>query len=183
MPGIKRGMKMFTQIEVKKGLINVAQLQGKVDELIFDYIDTSKNYGKAFKGLNNLFQQTVKFYVSYINEHKGSIPEGNVYWTLFADVTARLIYFKCISEKQLTNLQTDEDVENTLEGYLVAANCLPNTGSITERFLLDEISESYEEIILLDGVKGRFKQSIIEKNNSIRNNLTHLYQYAVNFTE
>ncbi len=78
----------------------LAQLQEKVDEIIFDYIDTSKNWGKAYKGLNNLFQQTVQFYEKYVDEN--NIPEANVYWTLFLDVVGRLIYFKTLAEKHLT---------------------------------------------------------------------------------
>ncbi|CAM5195404.1 Dimeric dUTPase (All-alpha-NTP-PPase superfamily) OS=Ureibacillus acetophenoni OX=614649 GN=SAMN05877842_102309 PE=4 SV=1 [Ureibacillus acetophenoni] len=174
---------MFTQIEVKNGLINVAQLQEKVDEIIFDYIDTSKNWAKAHKGLNNLYQQTVRFFVDYVDNQNGSIPKGNVYWTLFAEIVARITYFKTLAERHLKDLQTDVDVENIIKGYSAAANCLPNVKVIKEHDLLDEISESFEEIHLQDGVKGNFKQSIIENNNTIQENLKAFYHFSISTTK
>lgn len=170
---------MFTQIEIKNNLLKVTQLQDKVDEIVFDYIDTSKNWGKAYKGLNNLFQQTVQFYGKYVNEH--GIPNTNVYWSLFLDVVGRLIYFKTLAEKHLTDLKTDEDVENIIEGFVVAANCLSNVTENNEHNLLDEISESFEEIQLLDGVKGKFKQAIVDKNNTLEESLSVLFNYINNF--
>lgn len=160
----------------------MAQLQEKVDEIIFDYIDTSKNWGKAYKGLNNLFQQTVRFYVEYVDKQNGSIPEGNVYWTLFAEIVARMVYFKSLAEKHLTDLQTDENVENIIEGYTVAAYCLPNVKATNVHELLNEISESYEEIQLEDGMKGKFIQMITEKSHSIKENLITFYHYSTKLT-
>lgn len=172
----KRGGTMFTQLEIKNNLLNVTQLQEKADQIVFDYIDTSQNWGKAYKGLNNLFQQTILFYDKYVNTN--GIPKANVYWSLFLDVVGRLIYFKTLAERHVTDLQTDEDVENIIEGYVVAANCLSNVNVNNEHELLDEICESFEEIRFLDGEKGKFKQSIVKKDGKLEDSLAVLFDYT-----
>ena len=172
---------MFTQLEIKNNLLNVAQLQEKVDEIIFDHIDTSQNWGKAFKGLNNLFQQTVQFYVKYIDEN--GIPNTKVYWSLYLDVVGRLVYFKTLAERHLTDIQNDKDVDHIIDGYKVAAKCLPHDNVNNEHELLDEISESFEGIQLLEGEKGKFKKSIHEHNPSMNESLKILYDYFIKFTK
>ncbi|KGR74984.1 hypothetical protein [Ureibacillus manganicus] len=172
---------MFTQLEIKNDLLNVAQLQEKVDEIIFDYIDTSQNWGKAFKGLNNLFQQTLQFFVKYVDEN--GIPNANVYWSLYLDVVGRLVYFKTLAERNLSDLKTDEDVDNFIEGFEVAANCLPHENLNDEHELLDEICESYEGIQLFEGERGKFKKSILEKNTSMTGSLSILYNYFIKFSK
>src|SRR5690606_28171762 len=90
----------------------------------------------------------------------------------------RLIYFKTLAERHVTDLQTDEDVENIIEGYVVAANCLSNVNVSNEHELLDEICESFEEIRFLDGEKGKFKQSIVKKDGKLEDSLAVLFDYT-----
>jgi len=172
---------MFTQVEINNGLLNVAQLHEKVDEIIFDYIDTSKNWGKGYKGLNNLFQQTVQFYVKYVDENGN--PKSNLYWTLFLDVVGRLVYFRTLAEKHLTDLPTNENVDNFIKGYVVAAACLQNANTNQEHELLDEINESFKEIHPSNSEKGIFNHSILENTNSLEEVLLEFYNYCSTFTK
>nr|WP_106780092.1 hypothetical protein [Lysinibacillus timonensis] len=170
---------MFTQIQVKNGLLNLPQLQAKMDEMVFDYIDSSQKWEKAYKGLDNLLQQTVSNFANYIDRQNGSFPESNVYWNLFADILAQLIYFKTLAQKQISDMKIPEVKEYILYSYTVAAKCIIHF----QEHLLDEISKSFEDVELLNGKEGAFKEAIKNANNDLDKCLKQFYEFSISYNK
>lgn len=154
------------KIQVSDNILNLVQLQEKLDGVVFDYLDTTQNWKKAFVELDALLKQAISYYQQQVEEKKRNLPKGNVYWVLFMDIASKLIYFRTVAEKNLIDLSDATNKDHILFNLKVAANCLPNVQKGNSEFL-QEIAQSYEEIELFEGQRGAFEQFYFSQNNSI----------------
>ncbi|MGE7666588.1 GTPase [Ureibacillus composti] len=169
---------MVLTIEIKNNLLNVSQLQEKMDEVIFDNIDTSHNWKKAYHDLDVLFNQLVAYYKNYVEQNDGKLPKSNLYWALFMDVAARLMYFRALSKKNLVNLNDLSEKEIVLFLLKNAVNCLSNVQKRNKE-LLEEISQTYEELDLMDGAKGNFKKFYYSQDYQLDECLAAFYELHI----
>lgn len=154
------------KIQVSDNILNLAQLQDKMDGIVFDHLDTTQNWQRAYDDLDALLLQAIAYYKAQVKEANGNIPKGTVYWNLFMDIVSKIIYFRTFALKNLVDLNNASEKETVLFNLKVAANCLPNIQKGNKDFL-QEIAQFYEEIELFEGEEGAFEQFYFEQNNSI----------------
>lgn len=166
------------KIQVSDNILNLAQLQDKMDDIVFNHLDTTQNWKRAYEGLDELLLQAISYFKVQVEEANGTLPKGTVYWNLFMDIVSKIIYFRTSAEKHLVDFNNPSEKEKVLYTLKVAANCLPNVQKGNKEFL-QEIAQFYEEIELFEGKEGAFEQFYLSKNNSIEDCLKNFEQRVV----
>lgn len=174
--GKQRGYFM-SNIQVNNNILNLVQLQEELDGILFDYIDTSQKWNQAFERLEELLRQTISYFTSYVR-NEGKVPEGNVFWALYMDIVAKIIYYKTLS---YMNLETNsvEKKDEIIKALHDAVNCLPNVEKRNHE-LLQEISNTYEKLELFNGNEGEFERHYIEKNNTLEDCIKYFNEFCKN---
>ena len=145
-------------------VLNLADLQQKMDETIFDYIDSKANWDKAYIILDEMLEQTTKYFLNIVNS-KG-LPKPTTYWVIFMELNAKLIYFTTLALKnrtQKSNGITDELIANRFE---IASRCLTNIHTDENELFLQEIKASFQEVSSREdytGLNDRKAESCIEQ--------------------
>lgn len=167
-------------IQIAGNFLNVVQLQERMDDTVFNYIDTTQKWEKAYASLDDLLNQAVTFFKDYVVRSNGELPKSNTYWNLFIGITSKLIYFSSISYYHLNNKQQHDVKKQVLRSLTYAANCLPEVRNELNHEFLKEISQSYEEIELYQNTKGAFEEMILTQNNRFEECLKSFYEYCRN---
>lgn len=141
--------------------INLIQLQNDVSDIVFNYIDTSQNWEKAYSYLDELLNTTVNHFQN--SNSKGQMDSfiSNTYWVLFLNIMSRLIYFHTISYKEMKKNSSELSKENVLSLICYAAKCLPNTKNEDNQQFFEEMKQTVEQ---LGGSVEEFEK-IAQKNN------------------
>ena len=140
-------------------LLNLADLQQQMDEAIFDYIDSKPNWNKAYILLDEMLEQTTKFFLTVV-ETKGELPKSTTYWVLFMELNAKLIYFTTLALKnrtQKSNGITNELLANRIE---IAAKCLTNIHTEENEQFLQEIKASFSEVSNREDYEGLNERNV-----------------------
>ena len=134
-------------------VLNLADLQQKMEEIVFDYIDSKPNWEKAYMLLDEMLEQTTRYFVDQVQD-KGELPQPSVYWTLFTELNAKLIYFTTLAlknrEKKSSGI-TNEVLANRFE---TAAECLVNIHTEENEEFVKEIQATFEEVSDRTDFKG-----------------------------
>lgn len=165
----------MSKIQVSNNFLNLVQLQEQLDGILFDYIDTSQKWDKAYEEIDYLLIELITYFNTQIQRSNGNLPEGDVYWTLFMDIASRLIYFKSVALMNLVGNNSAEQKVMIKNALHEAANCLPNVQSRNLDFL-QEISQTYGQIF--GDSQREFEQIYLEKNNSLKDCLASFNQYC-----
>ena len=165
------------KMQVKREHLDIMELQEKMDRIVFDYIDTSNNYRKAMRDLNQLYTQVTSFYKDYMDEYTDEIPPSNTYWFLFIDCSAKLCYFLAASIYYASNelQETPQKVEQLLE---TAARCLPNLEQEENEEFLKAIFNLYAEIVADETQTVQLRDEVLEQNGNVTQCLKHFKQVA-----
>lgn len=166
----------MSKIQVNNNIMNLLQLQEEFDQILFDYIDTTPKWEIAFERLEELLREAIYYFTSHI-ENEGKLPEGNVYWALYMDTVARLMFFKTLSYMNKT--QDIVNKEEIIEAIHDAVRCLPNVEKRNHEFL-QEISSTYEKLELFNGKEGEFERYYIEKKYSLEDCIKYFHEYCNN---
>lgn len=158
---------MSAQTQISNKVLNLVQLQDRMEELVFNHIDTSQKWDKAYSGLTELLNQSVSYFNQSVENNKGELPKANTFWALFMDIESKLIYFNTLSYLRLKENQLDSIKGNILRLLVQAANCIPEVQKETNTEFLDEICNCYEEIENYNGKKGELKRIILAQNNRL----------------
>ena len=140
-------------------MLNLAELQQRMDEAIFDYIDSKPNWDKAYILLDEMLEQTTKYFLTVVDS-KGELPKSTTYWVLFMEINAKLIYFTTLALKnrtQKSNGITNELLANRFE---IAAKCLSNIHTEENEQFLQEIKASFNEVSNLEDFKGLNERNV-----------------------
>ena len=132
-------------LTISNNVLNLADLQQKMDETIFDYIDSKPNWDKAYIILDEMLEQTTKYFLTVVGS-KGVLPKPTTYWVLFMELSAKLIYFTTLALKNRTQKSkgiTDELIANRFE---IASKCLTNIHTDENELFLQEIKASFQEV-------------------------------------
>lgn len=132
-------------LNISNNVLNLADLQHRMDETIFDYIDSKPNWDKAYILLDEMLEQTTKYFLAVV-ESKGELPKPTTYWVLFMELNAKLIYFTTLALKNRTQKSkgiTDELLANRFE---IASKCITNIHTDENEQFLQEIKDSFIEV-------------------------------------
>lgn len=157
-------------IEVKNELLNLPSLKFKIDEIVFDHIDTKPNWSKAYSMLDEILQKVANNYNASIRRNNGEMPKSSTYWVLYMDIAAKLIYFTGLSHAHLIDEQDDEAKSHIVKLYQKSAACLPNATLENNEEFLEELQKSIEEITPHNDVTTE-----ITTNHSIEECLAEFY--------
>lgn len=137
---------MSMNIQVKNNILNLAELQEKLNRVVFDYVDTTQKWDTAQENLQQLQSQMVVYFEQYVSRNEGTLPSGNPYWVLFLDLASRLIYFNnLVKQNLLSNI--DEAMQNEIaNAYEISAKIYPYKQSEEGDEFLDEIEKSLQQI-------------------------------------
>ena len=137
---------MSMNIQVKNNILNLAELQEKLNRVVFDYVDTTQKWDKAQENLQQLQSQMVVYFEQYVSRNEGALPSGNPYWVLFLDLASRLIYFNnLVKQNLLSNI--DEATQNEIaNAYEISAKIYPYKQSEESDEFLDEVEKSLQQI-------------------------------------
>lgn len=165
------------KMQVKREHLDIMELQEKMDRIVFDYIDTSNNYRKAMRDLNQLYTQVTSFYKDYMDEYTDEIPPSNTYWFLFIDCSAKLCYFLAASIYYASNelQETPETVEKLLE---TAARILPNIDQEDNEAFLTAIFDLYTEIVADDTKVVRLRDEVLVQKGNVTQCLQQFKQFV-----
>lgn len=134
------------EIQVTNNILNLAALHEKLENTVFDHIDTSQNWQIAINNLSLLNKQLVEYFESVLERTKGRLPKSNPYWALFLDNAAKITFFYYFA-KQHIEPELDEATKATiLEGYVTAARLLPNNLSEENEELVGEIQKYAKQL-------------------------------------
>ena len=165
-------------VKVKNDIMDLLGMKEKMDVIVFDYIDTSKHWAKAFKGLSSMLHQAIDHYKAYVKKHDGQIPAANSYWLLFADLTAKLAYFNALVMHELQNEKDVTINQQELENLVLLAGFgLPAIDDEENEELLKEIFKLYKKLPIANVKKQalEFEKSVRENNGSVKEALQYFH--------
>lgn len=153
-----------------KGFLNLATLNQKADEVIFDYIDSKPNWEKAFKYLDVLLEECTNFFLATVKKNN-ELPKGNTYWNLFLEINAKLIYFSTLALQHYNQKSIGITEDVLRKRYETSALCLTNVQTEEASNFLEEIKSSYESVGELDNFQGN-------RNLTVEERLQVLYEFS-----
>lgn len=133
-------------IKMKNELLNLPTLQSKMDNIVFDYIDSKPNWSKAYELLDALLHKVADNFNSFVAKNDGEMPTPSTYWMLYIDIASKLIYFTSLAHSNLI-AEDDEDARaHIVQLYEIGASCIPNALLETNEELILEIKKSIRDI-------------------------------------
>ncbi|MFJ7950046.1 hypothetical protein ACIQZG_00800 [Lysinibacillus sp. NPDC096418] len=165
------------EIQVIREHLDIVKLQEKVNSIVFDNIDTSDNYRKAMRDLNQIYTQVTTFYKDFIDGHDGEIPPANTYWYLFIDCSAKLCYFLATATYYASNelQKTPEKVEKLLEA---AARTLPNIEQEENEEFLTAILSLHAEISDDEIKTTLLREEVLKQKGTVKQCLQYFKQFV-----
>ena len=151
----------------KKGniqLLNLAKLQYKLDQNVFENIDTAQNWQKASELLKELTVESQNFYIQYVENNNGQLPKANSYWTLFMELVSKITYFSTFVEQQQSITP-----ESLMKKFAGAALFLPNCEHESCEEYYEEIRTSYYSVA---------NEPLKTMNYSVEQTLVHYNEYV-----
>lgn len=121
--------------------LNLAKIQLQLDEIVFENIDTGRNWERAQMLLNELLEDSKQFFSNYLERNDGKLPKASSYWALFMDLVARLTYFIAYAEQQL-----EAEPSSLASKYAAAVSFLPNCEHEGCVEFFEEVCESYKSV-------------------------------------
>jgi len=140
--------------------LNINAIEEQLNQIIFEYIDTSESWQKASTELSEIERELEQFFIKYIDENNGSLPKGNAYWYLFMDVVSKLLYFKGVANAKL-NKDNEKEMSKVIEAWKASLLILPNNQIENNREFLEEIIKSIQA---LSNETVNVEETTIEKN-------------------
>ena len=163
---------MDTTVKAKE--LDIISIHEQVDEIIFNNIDTAANYQDAYKVLAQKLDEVLQFLKRYLQANKLDVPPSNTYWTLFAGLVSKLMYFKAYTMWKLDHGKVEE-----MKDLFIASACvLPNKETEAAEEILEDISANYDvfqkEKQLTPVVN--LHDDVLEKKLTTTQCLTHIAQ-------
>lgn len=148
-------------ISEKHNRINLLQFEKELDDIIFNYIDTSQKWDKAYSELDKLLNDTIGHFQSSENGEEMITDSANTYSVIFLNLMSRLIYFHTLSYKEMKADTSELSLDNVLSLLSYSVKCMPNTKYEDNQLFLDEIKETIAKF----GGSVEEIDKIAEKNN------------------
>lgn len=165
------------EIQVIREHLDIVKLQEKVNGIVFDNMDTSNNYRKAMRDLNQIYTQVTTFYKDFIDGRDGEIPPANTYWYLFIDCSAKLCYFLATATYYASNelQKTPEKVEKLLEA---AARTLPNIDQEENEEFLTAVLSLYTEIVGDESKMILLREEVLAQKGNVKHCLQQFKDFV-----
>lgn len=133
-------------IRVKNNILNLAELQEKLDHTVFDHVDTTQNWGKAQEKLQPLYSEMTAYFKEAVNRNDGDMPKENSYWVLFMHTASRLVYFDNLVKHHISPAIDETSRRKIADGYVTAARILPHCQSEQNEEYFEEINKSLQQL-------------------------------------
>ena len=127
-------------------MLNLVELQEKLNRVVFDYVDTTQKWEKAHEDLQHLQSQIIEHFDQYVRHNDGALPKGNSYWVLFLDLASRLVYFNNLVKQNIDGDLNEITRNEVAAAYEMAAKILPYKKSEESDELLEEIEKSLQQV-------------------------------------
>lgn len=147
--------------------LNITAIEEQLNQIIFEYIDTSENWQKAVTELSEIERELEQFFITSIDNNNGSLPKGNAYWYLFLDIVSKLLYFKGLAKAKLYK-DNEKEIVKVIEAWKASLLILPNNQLENNRAFLEEIVKSIETLI---------NETVEIEGTTIQRNLQAYNQY------
>lgn len=157
-------------IQVKNNMLDLTELQERLDNAVFDHIDTTQNWDKAQAKLHPLYSQVTEYFKGVVEQNEGLMPKENSYWMLFMHTVSRLMYFENLIQYNSISSMDEGTKHKIADGYITAANILPNFQSEDNDEFFGEIKKSLQQ--LTDG-----KMTVDKTDNSLSGCFQEFYRY------
>lgn len=142
------GGMLYMDIELKNDLLNLPNLELKMDRIVFEHIDTLPNWSKAYEMLDELLQRMAISFNTAVDKKEGVLPRASTYWVLYMNIAAKLLYFTGLAHSHLIDKQDEDAKEQLVNLYYTSAACLPNAHLEDNEELLHEIKKSIEALAI-----------------------------------
>ncbi|GGG27275.1 hypothetical protein GCM10007425_22300 [Lysinibacillus alkalisoli] len=162
----------------KGDLLDIMSLQEQVEQIVFDYMDTSVRYEIAYEQLNPLFQETINYYMTYLDKQQ-ALPTASTYWHMFASTTAQLSFF--LSVVLLSTAKTDEQRKEGMTLAHIAVTSLPYVQAESIDLVVQEMNDTYTR--LLEGVDQQQILAKLKQPTEVDEALRVLADYAKAVTQ
>ena len=165
------------EIQVIREHVDIVRLQEKMNSIVFDCIDTSNNYRKAMRDLNQIYTQVTTFYKDFIDGRDGELPPANTYWYLFIDCSAKLCYFLATATYYASNelQKTPEKIAKLLE---TAARILPNIEQEENEEFLTAVLSLHTEIIGDGSKTALLQEEVLAQKGNVKNCLQQFKDFV-----
>lgn len=155
--------------------INILQFQNDLNEIIFDYIDTSQKWDKAYLKLDELLNKTLGHFQSYEQKEEMKSISEDTFWFLFLNNFSRLIYFHTLAYKETKAKSSELSKEMILSLFHYAVKCLPNTKHENNKQFIEEVKRTVEQW----GGSTDEIDKIVQKNNQDPNScIASFHEYC-----
>ncbi|OCS94653.1 hypothetical protein [Caryophanon latum] len=119
--------------------LDIIAMQGQVDEIVFNHIDTSTNYAQAYKEIAPKLDEALQFLQRYLKEKGLETPPSNTYWVLYAGLVSKLAHFKAYTMWKLGR-GSNEEIDRL---FVVSAFVLPNKNTEVNEEVLEDMAVQY----------------------------------------
>lgn len=133
-------------IQIKNNMLNLAELQERLDNAVFEHVDTAQNWSKAQAKLQPLYKQAADYFKSVVERNEGAMPKENSYWTLFMHTVSRIVYFENLIKHNSSPALDEATQRRIADGYITAARILPNCKSEDNEEFFGEINKSLQQL-------------------------------------
>ena len=165
-------MGVMSNVAPNSNLLNLLSIQNKMEQTVFDYVDTTTNMQKAFTTLDELLHQMVNNFNATVESMEGQLPQSSTYWVLFMDIAARLVYFNGLTSAELINQNDSDAKEHTLNLYKLSAKCMPNPNEENSEQFIEEV------IVGIQQLEGVNDESTLLTSSSMNECLEAFYQLS-----
>lgn len=129
-------------LELKNDLLNLPSLQSKMDNIVFDHIDTKPNWSKAYEQLDEILQKMTLSFNASVERKDGILPKASTYWVPFMDIVAKLLYFTGLAHSNLIDAGDKVAKAHIVNLYKMSTACLPNAQIEENEEFLSEVKKS-----------------------------------------
>jgi len=164
-------------IKTTKGdLLDVMHLQETIDQVVFDYLDTSVRHEIAHEQLVALFSEVQTYFTNYITKNNGAIPQPSTYWHMFVSCVSQLSYFLSI-----TTFTTAQQAQALAYAQL-AVTTLPKIKSEDDELLVADMKAQYIKLITEPTEQQRILEALTTQRNDVATSLQLLADYMTQHT-
>lgn len=128
--------------ELKNDLLNLPNIELKMDHIVFDHIDTKPNWSKAYEMLDELLQKMAVGFNASVDRKDGALPKASTYWVPFMNIASKLLYFTGLAHSNLIDAEDEDAKTHIVKLYQMSVACLPNAQVEENEEFLTEVKKS-----------------------------------------
>lgn len=166
--------------KTKGDLLDVMSLQEQIDQVVFDYFDTSVRHEIAHEQLMKLFTEVRTYFTDYLAKNDGVLPAASTYWHMFVSCASQLSYFLAITT--LTTAKQPQDTALALEYATLAVQTLPHLKTEDDELMVEEMKQQFTVLIEDKDKKEQLVGALTNERNDVGASMRLLADYMAQHT-